>query len=47
MATERGVGTPGFAGTVSKGVVAQAAGLATVGGGELGEPPRVPMLPAC
>ncbi|EUA12675.1 PPE family protein [Mycobacterium kansasii 732] len=46
-AAQRGVGTPGFAGTVSKGVVTQAAGLATVGGGELGEPPRVPMLPAC
>ncbi|ETW21963.1 PPE family protein [Mycobacterium gastri] len=46
-ASERGVGTLGFAGTVSKGVVTQAAGLATVGGGGLGEPPQVPMLPAC
>ncbi|KZS76184.1 hypothetical protein A4G29_05540 [Mycobacterium kansasii] len=47
MAAERGVGTLGFAGTVSKGFVTQAAGLATVGGGQLGEPPQVPMLPAC
>nr|WP_240316672.1 PPE family protein [Mycobacterium persicum] len=46
-ASERGVGTLGFAGTASKAVVTQAAGWATVGGGGLGEPPQAPMLPGC
>jgi PPE-repeat protein len=44
MASDRGAGPLGFAGTVSKGS-AQAAGLATVSGDEFGGGPKMPMLP--
>ena len=44
VASDRGGGTLGFAGTVSKGS-AQAAGLTTLSGDEFGGGPRMPMLP--
>ena len=44
VASDRGAGTLGFAGTVSKGS-AQAAGLTTLSGNEFGGGPRMPMLP--
>jgi PPE-repeat protein len=44
VASDRGAGPLGFAGTVSKGS-AQAAGLATVSGDEFGSGPKMPMLP--
>jgi PPE-repeat protein len=44
VASERGAGTLGFAGTVSKDN-AQAAGLATLSGDDFGGGPRMPMLP--
>ena len=43
-ASDKGAGPLGFAGTVSKGS-AQAAGLATLSGGEFGAGPNMPMLP--
>ena len=43
-ASDKGAGPLGFAGTVSKGN-AQAAGLATLSGGEFGAGPHMPMLP--
>jgi PPE-repeat protein len=44
VALDRGAGTLGFAGTVSKNS-AQAAGLTTLSGDEFGGGPRMPMLP--
>jgi len=44
VASDRGVGTLGFAGTVSKGS-AQASGLTTLSGDEFAGGPRMPMLP--
>jgi PPE-repeat protein len=44
VASDRGAGTLGFAGTVSK-HSAQAAGLTTLPGDEFGGGPRMPMLP--
>jgi PPE-repeat protein len=44
VASDRGAGTLGFAGTVSKNS-AQAAGLTTLSGDEFGGGPRIPMLP--
>jgi len=44
VASDRGAGTPGFAGTVSKDSP-QAAGLTTFSGDEFGGGPRMPMLP--
>jgi PPE-repeat protein len=46
VASERGAGTLGFAGTVSKDS-AQATGLATLSGDDFGGGPRMPMLPNC
>lgn len=47
LATDRGAGTFGFTGTVGKESVGQPAGLTVLGGGgELGDNPRVPLLPA-
>jgi len=43
-ASDNGAGPLGFAGTVPKGS-AQAAGLATLSGGEFGAGPNMPMLP--
>jgi PPE-repeat protein len=45
VASDRGVGTLGFAGTVSKDS-AQAAGLITLSGDEFGGGQRMPMLPS-
>jgi PPE-repeat protein len=44
VASDRGAGTPGLAGTVPKDS-AQAAGLTTLSGDEFGGGPRMPMLP--
>jgi PPE-repeat protein len=44
VAVDRGAGTLGFAGTVSK-HSAQVAGLTTLSGDEFGGGPRMPMLP--
>jgi len=44
VASDRGAGPLGFAGTVSKGST-QAAGLATLSGDEFGAGPNMPMLP--
>ena len=44
VASDRGAGSLGFAGTVAKGSE-QAAGLATLSGNEFGEGPRMPMVP--
>jgi len=44
VASDRGAGTLGFAGTVSKDST-QAAGLTTLSGDEFGGGPRMPMLP--
>ncbi|MGC2799114.1 MAG: PPE family protein [Mycobacterium sp.] len=44
VASDRGAGSLGFAGTVSKGSE-QAAGLATLSGNEFGDGPRMPMVP--
>jgi PPE-repeat protein len=45
LASDRGAENLGFAGTVSKGTVAQAAGLTTLGGDEFGGGPTMPMVP--
>ena len=44
VASDRGAGSLGFAGTVAKGSE-QAAGLATLSGNEFGDGPRMPMVP--
>jgi PPE-repeat protein len=45
LASDRGAGNLGFAGTAHKEAAAEAAGLATLAGDELGGGPRMPMLP--
>ena len=45
VASNQGVGTLGFAGTVSKDGGTQAAGLATLAGNEYGAGPTMPMMP--
>jgi PPE-repeat protein len=44
-ASERGGGTLGFAGTAAREAAAEAAGLTTLAGSELGGGPRAPLLP--
>ena len=44
-ASDQGAGSLGFAGTVRKETVAEAAGLATLAGDEFGGGPNMPMLP--
>jgi PPE-repeat protein len=44
VASDRGAGPLGFAGTVAKGSE-QAAGLATLSGNGFGDGPRMPMVP--
>jgi PPE-repeat protein len=46
LASDRGGGTLGFAGTAPKESVAEAAGLTTLDGDEFGGGPRMPMTPA-
>jgi PPE-repeat protein len=45
LASEHGGGSLGFVGTVRKGTAAEAAGLATLSGTELGAGPTMPMVP--
>ena len=45
VASDRGAGNLGFAGTVSKETVAEAAGLTTLAGDEFGGGPTMPMVP--
>ncbi len=45
VASERGSGSLGFAGTVANESAAQAAGLATLAGDDFGGGPRIPMVP--
>jgi PPE-repeat protein len=45
VASEQGAGTLGFAGTVRKGAVTEAAGLATLARDEFGGGPTMPMVP--
>ena len=45
VASNQGVGTLGFAGTVSKDGGTQAAGLATLASAEYGAGPVMPMMP--
>jgi PPE-repeat protein len=45
VASDQGGGPLGFAGTVGKGTVGQAAGLTTLAGDEFGGGPSMPMLP--
>ena len=45
VASDRGAGGLGFAGTAAKETSAQAAGLTTLAGDEFGGGPRMPMLP--
>lgn len=45
-AADQGAGVIGFAGATPAGAAVQAGGLTTIGGGESGGGPRVPMLPA-
>jgi PPE-repeat protein len=45
MASDQGGGRLGFAGTVGKATVAQAAGLTTLAGGDFGGGPTMPMVP--
>jgi PPE-repeat protein len=44
-AADRGAGPLGFAGTLHKGTVAEAAGLTTLAGDEFGSSPTMPMVP--
>jgi PPE-repeat protein len=45
VASDRGAGTLGFAGTLRKDATSRAAGLTTLAGGEFGEGPTMPMVP--
>jgi PPE-repeat protein len=45
VASDRGAGPLGFAGTVDKDAVAEATGLATLSGNGFGNGPRMPMVP--
>jgi PPE-repeat protein len=45
VASDRGTGNLGFAGTARKETVAEPAGLTTLAGGEFGRGPSVPMMP--
>ena len=45
VASDRGAGNLGFAGTAVKETAAQAAGLTTLVGDEFGGGPRMPMVP--
>jgi PPE-repeat protein len=45
VASDRGAGNLGFAGTAAKDMAAGAAGLTTLAGDEFGSGPRMPMLP--
>ena len=45
VASDRGAGPLGFAGTVDKDAVAAAAGLATLSGNGFGGGPTMPMVP--
>jgi PPE-repeat protein len=45
VASDRGAGSLGFAGTAAKKAGAEAAGLTTLAGDEFGGGPRMPMLP--
>jgi PPE-repeat protein len=45
VASDRGAGPLGFAGTVDKGAVAEATGLATLDGNGFGNGPSMPMVP--
>ena len=45
VASDRGAGPLGFAGTVDKDTAAQAAGLATLSGNGFGDGPTMPMVP--
>jgi PPE-repeat protein len=45
VASDQGAGNLGFAGTVSRGTVAAAAGLTTLAGDEFGGGPTMPMVP--
>jgi PPE-repeat protein len=46
LASDRGAGTVGFAGTAHQETAAQAAGLTTLAGDEFGGGPKMPMMPA-
>jgi PPE-repeat protein len=46
VASDRGAGALGFAGTVDKDAAAVAAGLATLSGNGFGDGPKMPMVPA-
>jgi PPE-repeat protein len=45
VASDRGAGSLGFAGTAREETVAEAAGLTTLAGDEFGNGPAVPMVP--
>jgi PPE-repeat protein len=45
LASDRGAGNLGFAGTARKESVAEAAGLTTLAGDEFGGGPKMPMVP--
>jgi PPE-repeat protein len=45
LASDQGAGNLGFAGTVRKETVAEAAGLTTLAGDEFGGGPTMPMVP--
>jgi PPE-repeat protein len=46
VASDRGAGNLGFAGTAHRAAAAEAAGLTTLAGGEFGGGPKMPMIPA-